>query len=155
MIKGKCILTIVLIICLIFIIFYFIYLSRLDTQYAIDFANVFRNYNIDDIDQYFSDDTLILCNGKKEYYKEVRKNVIKVCESKQYQFKNGSSYGYSEDKILNNIINIKIYLHGELKGKSFGDCLINMKLKRTKLFDFKIVSVECNEPIFEYLFFNN
>ncbi len=134
---------------------YKIYLNTIDTRYAVHFAEVFMNYDIQEIDEYFSDDTIFVCNGVQKTYKEIRNNVQLACNEKKYEFNTGSSYGYGNDKFTNKIQNINVLLHGKYNGENFGDCNISMKIKKEGLFLFSVDSVECDDKIFEYLFFGD
>lgn len=152
--KKIFIILIIVVIIFVIVVRYIWYLNQIDTQYAVRFSKVFKEYNINDIDNYLSQDTKIICNDKSKTYKELRNNVILSCNEKRYLFHDGSSYGYGNNKFINNTQNIKIRLYGELDGDSIGECIIFMQLERIGLFKFKIVAIECDEPIFEYLFFN-
>lgn len=47
------------------------------------------------------------------------------------------------------------YLFGNLDGQNIGEVNILMGLRKNGLFKFKIASLECDEAIFEYLFYGN
>ena len=130
---------------------YTIYLSRIDTKYAIDFSNAFAQYDIDCVDNYLSEDTEIIFRGSKKTYKELRNNVIIACNNKRYSFT--SSYGHGNDKFTDDVQKIKVYLFGKLDSISIGEVNISMKLQREGLFDFKIISLECDDPIFGHIFY--
>jgi len=131
------------------------YIKTIDTKFATSFSKAFMNYDINDIDEYLSMDTLIICNGKNNTYEDLRANVISACNDKRYLFSNGSSYGYGSDKFINDIQNVNIKLYGRLDGNDIGECNVAMKLRRNGLLQFKIDIIECDEPIFEHLFYAN
>ncbi len=145
----------VIVIIVIFLVGYIYYIKSADTRFAINFAEAFRNYNINDVDEYLSKDTLIICNGKSKTYGNLRENVISACNEKKYLFSQGSSYGYGSDRFIDGIQYVDIKLYGELNGEDIGECNLSMKLKKEGLFRFKIDTIECDEPIFEYLFYSN
>lgn len=132
---------------------YKIYIDTIDTRYAVNFAKVFMGYDINDIDKYFSADTVFICNEEQKEYSEIRENIEIACSKKVYKFSEGGSYGYGNDKFINGKQSIKVLLHGEIDGENFGDCDINITLKKTRLFSFSIDIVQCNDKIFRYLFF--
>ena len=144
-----------IVIIIILIAGYVYYIKTVDTIFAINFSESFRNYNIYDIDNYLSKDTLIICNGKSSSYDNLRENVISACNEKKYLFSDGSSYGYGNDKFIDGIQYVDIKLYGELNGKDIGECKLSMRLKKEGLFRFKIDTIECDEPIFDYLFYSN
>ena len=58
---------------------YILFLNRVDTRYAVDFSNVFSTYDINIIDNYLTDKTIIKCNKKHATYAELRNNVEFAC----------------------------------------------------------------------------
>lgn len=140
-------------IILIFIAVYKVNLSKVDTKYAADFSKVFASYDIDAIDNYLSENTEIISCGKAENYKTLLDNVIIACKEKRYLFPQGSSYGYGNDKFANGIQNINIFLFGKFDEADIGEVNIKMQLKKVGLFKYEIFSLECDDAIFEYLFY--
>lgn len=132
---------------------YILFMNRIDTKYAVDFSNVFSTYDINSINNYLIDETIIICNSKHTKYAELRNNVEFACKERKYQFE--SSYGHGNNKFKNNVQKITVYLFGMLDGESIGEVNILMSLKKIGLFKFEIVSLECDEAIFEYLFYGN
>ena len=132
---------------------YIFFINRIDTKYAIDFSKVFSTYDINRINNYLTDETVIICNNKYAKYAELRNNVERACKERKYKF--DSSYGHGNNKFENNIQKITVYLFGQLDGSSIGEVNILMTLKKIGLFKFRIVSLECDEAIFEYLFYAN
>ncbi len=139
--------VILLILCL----GYMIFINRIDTEYAIDFSNVFSTYDIDNINNYLTDETIIICNNRHAKYAQLRDNVEIACREKRYQFYN--SYGHGNNKFKNSLQEITVYLFGKIDDKSIGEVNMFMNLKRNGLFKFEIVSLQCDAPIFEYIFF--
>lgn len=144
-----------IVIIIIPIVGYVYYIKTVDTRFAVNFSEAFKDYNIDDVDKYLSKDTLIICNGQSSIYENLRENVISACNEKKYLFSDGSSYGYGNNKFIDGVQYVDIKLYGELNGKDIGECNLSMKLKQEGVFRFKIDTIECDEPIFEYLFFSN
>lgn len=137
-----------------FIVGYNVYIKTIDTKYAVKFAQAFKNYDINDIDKYFSKDTQFIYKENKKTYNELRKNIEKACNEKIYEFSDGSSYGYGNDKFINNLQTVNVKLHGKISQNSFGDCSITMILRKKGLFSFAVDSLECNEDVFGQMFFN-
>lgn len=142
-------------IVVILVVGYVYYTKSVDTRFATNFFEAFMNYNIDDVDKYLSKDALIICNGKSNTYENLRGNVASACNEKKYLFSDGSSYGYGNDKFIEGIQTVNVKLYGKLYGKDIGEVNIILKLKKIGLFKFEIISLECNEMIFEYLFYGN
>ena len=139
----------------VFMVGYVYYYNSIDTKYAIDFSKAFKDYDISDVDEYLSKNTIIVCNGKKNTYDNLRTNVLSACNEKKYLFSNGSSYGYGNDKFIEGIQCVDVKLYGKLNDESIGEANILLKLKKIGLFKFEIIYLECDEPIFEYLFYGN
>lgn len=135
------------------VLIYVYYINSIDTRYAINFSKTFMNYDIQEIDKYLSNETIIICNGKKDTYENLRANVILACNEKKYLFEKDSSYGYGDNKFINGIQHININLYGKLNGRDMGECNIAMKLKRNGILNFMVDSLACDEQIFEYLFY--
>ena len=132
---------------------YILFVNTIDTKYAIDFSNVFSTYDIDKINHYLTDETIIICNNKRAKYAELRNNVEIACREKRYRF--DSSYGHGNNTFKNSVQEITVYLYGTLDNKNIGEANVLMRLRRMGLFKFEIVSLECDEPIFEYIFCGN
>ena len=142
-------------VAVILVVGYVYYTKTIDTKFAIGFSEAFMNYDIHDVDKYLSEDTLIICNGKNNTYEDLRANVISACNKKRYLFRTGSSYGYGNDKFIDDIQIINIKLYGKLDGKDIGECNVSMELRRKGLLHFEIDTITCDDPIFEYLFYAN
>jgi len=132
---------------------YQIYTSGIDTKYAIKFSQVLQTYDIDVIDAFFSENTLIICNEKASTYRELRDNIVLACNEKLYRFDNGSSYGHGNDRFPNGVQTIMVHLFGELNNKPFEECTFEMVLKKVGVFSYEIESIKGDFSIFEYLFF--
>ena len=59
-----------------FIVGYNVYIKTIDTKYAVKFAQAFKNYDINDIDKYFSKDTQFIY---KELYIKKTKRLTMNC----------------------------------------------------------------------------
>ena len=152
--KIYCILLTILTCILIISIFvYEFYLNQVDTKYAIEFANVLKTYNIDDIDKFFSGNTKIVYNGKHTSYNKIRNNIILACKEKKYVFSKGSSYGYGNDSFIDGYQDVGIRLYGTLNGESIGECNVKMKIKKSNIFSFEVESIESDNIIFGYIFY--
>lgn len=132
---------------------YILFMNGVDTKYAVDFSNVFSTYDINSINNYLTDETIISCNNKHAKYAELRNNVELACRERKYQF--DSSYGHGNNKFKNNVQEITVYLFGKLNNESMGEINVLMSLRKTGFLKFEITSLECNEVIFEYLFYGN
>ena len=132
---------------------YYFYLKQIDTKYAIEFSKVFKTYNIDVIDSFFSENTRIVYNGKQTTYNKIRNNIILACKERKYVFSDGSSYGYGNDTFIGGYQDVGIRLYGTLNGESIGECNIKLKLKKINLFLFEIESIESDDMIFGYIFY--
>lgn len=132
---------------------YVLFINRIDTKYAVNFSEVFSTYDMDKINYYLADETVIICNNKRTKYAELRGNVENACSEKKYRFDN--SYGHENNRLENNVREIRVYLYGTLDGKNIGEANVLMRLRKIGLFKFEIVSLECNEPVFEYIFYGN
>jgi hypothetical protein len=130
---------------------YKFYLSTVDSKYAATFWCAFQNYDIEEVDNYLSKDTVIICNGKQGLYQDLRENLAEAFEDRKFIFYD--SYGYGNDTFLNGIQQVKIFLYGQLNERKIDECVINMTLRQVGLFKFKIETIECNETIFDYLFY--
>ena len=130
-----------------------LFVNRIDTKYAVDFSNVFSTYDINRIDSYLTNETVIICNNKYAKYAELRKNVKVACKERKYQFE--SSYGHGNNKFKNNVQEITVYLYGKLNEQNLNEVNVLMCLKKTGWFKYEIVSLECDDDIFEYLFYGN
>ena len=152
--KKLCITLIILVVAVIIFVFvYKVNISQIDTKYAVNFSKVFQTYDINVVDSYFTKDTCIIYNGKQTTYDKVRNNIVIACKEKKYNFSEGSSYGYGNDKFINGVQDVGIRLYGNLCGEKTGECKIKIKLRKTGLFSFEIESVESNDEIFGYIFF--
>ena len=142
-----------ILVLIIFCTGYKIYLISVDTKYAIKFAEVLSSCNVDEYDSFFNDNTEFIYGERRVTYKQTREHIADVFKSNSNNFKI-NSYGHGNDEFINGIQDIQIYLSGTFNGERISDCIIYMKLKRG-LFSFEVVSLECQEPIFEYLFFGD
>lgn len=151
--KRLLLICIIVLIAAILIAGYDYYTKTIDTKFAIGFSKAFKNYDIHDVDMYLSEDTIVICNGKNDMYKDLRENVIAACNEKRYVFNTGSSYGYGNSKFIDDIRNVNIKLYGEFDGQSIGECNVSIELRRIGLLNFEIKTIACDNPIFEYLFY--
>lgn len=144
----KCCIIVVLMILIIYVI---IYIITIDTRYAVKYAEVFGSYNINEVDQYLSEDTKITYMGKTDNYKNLRNNVISAFEKREYKMKKGYSYGYGDDIYINKTQNVGI--------QAYVDCdkyvsnYVSMNIKRNWLIFHEIESLSSDDDFFGYLFF--
>lgn len=125
--------------------------QQIDTKYAIEYAQVFGSYDIEKVDQYLNKETLITYDGVTETYENLRNNVIAAFEEKQYEMRNGSSYGNGDDLFVTGVqtIGIQVYIESEEYHSDF----VSMELERHWLVFYKIKSITSNDNFFGYLFF--
>jgi len=142
--------TVLVVIVVIAIIIY-VYSKKVDTQYAVEYAQVFGSYDIKKVDQYLNEETLITYDGMTDTYKNLRDNVIIALEEKQYEMPNDSSYGHGDDCFVNGVqtIGIQAYINSELYSSEF----VSMELERHWLIFYKIKSITSSDDFFGYLFF--
>ncbi|MBR2743581.1 MAG: hypothetical protein IKD89_08330 [Clostridia bacterium] len=143
----------VIVIVVLLILIYTFSLTQIDTKYAVRFGDVFSSYDIEKIDEYLSEDTIIICNGKSACYKEVRDNVYIACSESPRKFNIISSYGHGDDIFIFGPQKVEVFLGGDFKGNGFDIPSLNIYVKQTSPFTFKITKLESDEPMFDYMFF--
>ena len=153
--KKKITIIIILLAILALVIAYFYNYFTIDTRYAKEFAEVFYDYNIEEIDEYLSSNTRIIYRGEEDTYLNCRKNVLIACEKKEYAFEQDSSYGYGNNTFENGKQQISIRLMGMFKDVNIGECDILMTLSRDNMFSYSIESIECDSDVFGYIFFGD
>jgi uncharacterized membrane protein len=147
----KFILIVVLIIVVAIAIIIYVYSKKVDTKYAIEYAQVFGSYDIKKVDQYLNEDTLITYGGVTETYKNLRDNVVVAFEEKQYEMPNDSSYGHGDDHFVNGVqtIGIQAYINS---GEYFSE-FVSMEIERHWIVFYNIKSLTSSDDFFGYLFF--
>ena len=150
------ILSSILLLCLaIFIVGDIFATSRIDVIWARKLSEVMSSNDISKIDEYFTDDAVIVCNDKKGDYSSLRNNVVRACEEKRYNI--SSSYGNGNNLFIFGVQKIGIYVYGEFHGDGESEyanyCWVDIKLKRTGLFTFAVSYLESNTVAFEHIFF--
>lgn len=146
----KFIIIATLIVIVIAIVIY-VYSKKVDTKYAIEYAQVFGSYDIKKVDQYLNKETLITYDGVTETYENLRNNVIAAFEERQYGMPNDSSYGHGNDRFVTGVqtIGIQVYINSEEYSSEF----VSMELERHWFVFYKIKSITSNDDFFGYLFF--
>ena len=150
--KGKkmaLILTIALVAC--GTLWYATYAMQLHTKYAKEYADVFGSYDMYKVDQYLSDDTIIVYKDRRALFKDLRANVVAAFHEKQYEMPQGSSYGHSGNWFArgNQTIGIQTYVISDEYSSDF----VSMEIKRRGLFSYCIQSITSSDDFFGYLFF--
>lgn len=130
----------------------YVYLLKVDTIFAQKFSKVMNSHDIAQIDKYFTDDTIFICNGKSDTYVNLKKNIMNTSKEKKFTF---YSYGNGDNKFVNNLQEVSIIVYGTYNNHNIGEGLIEMTLKKSGLFKITIESVKCDDPFFEAIFFNN
>lgn len=127
------------------------YLLKVDTIFAHNFSKVMNSYDITEIDSYFSNDTMFICNDKSGTYAELKNNIEKACKDGVLVI--FDSYGSGDNKFVNNLQEVSIMVYGQYNNKYVGEGFLTMTLKKTGLFKITIESVECDDAFFEAIFF--
>lgn len=127
------------------------YLSKSDTKLAQKFSQVMNSYDITQIDNYFSNDTLFICNGKSDTYANLKNNIATACKNKKFVFYD--SYGHGTDRFVNNLQNISVIVYGAYNNNDIGEGSIELTLRKSGLSRITIESVKCNDSFFEAIFF--
>lgn len=121
-----------------------------DTDYAIKYSEVFGSYDINEVDKYLDEDTLIVYKGMTKTYKELRNNIIKAFNEKKYVMHN-DSYGHGNNKFVDGIQEIGVLTYVEYNEKRSEDVIL--ELERKGLFSYRIRSLKSEGRFFGYLFF--
>lgn len=128
-----------------------VYLEKIDTKYAIEYAQVFGSYDIKKVDRYLNEETLITYGEVTDTYKNLRDNVISAFKKKEYEMSNDSSYGHGADCFISRIqtIGIQVYINS----KEYSSEFVSMELERQMLVNYRIKSLTSIDDFFGYLFF--
>ena len=129
----------------------YIYAGKVDTKYAIEYAQVFGSYDIRRVDQYLNEDTVITFDEYSDTYKNLRGNVIAAFEEQKYTMGEGSSYGHGDDVYNNGVqtVGIQTYIDSELYSSDY----VSMELKRRWFVCYEVQSLTSSDDFFGYLFF--
>jgi hypothetical protein len=137
------------------IVGYNLIMTQIDVIWSEKLSEVMSSNDISKIDEYFTDDAVIVCNDKKGDYSSLRNNVVRACEEKRYNI--SSSYGNGNNLFIFGVQKIGIYVYGEFHGDGESEyanyCWVDIKLKRTGLFTFAVSYLESNTVAFEHIFF--
>lgn len=139
------------IIALLLVLGIYIYAQKIDTIYAIRYARVFGSYDINEVDRYLNEDTLLTYKGLTDSYKNLRKNVIIAFGERVYDMPEGSSYGSGNDCFIDGIqtVDIQAYVDSNTYSSEF----VSMEIRRKWLVSYEVVSLTSNDDFFGYLFF--
>lgn len=139
--------AIIIIIILIMGMQYYISMA-ISTKYAIKYNEVFGSYDINEVDRYLNEETLITYKGITKSYKELRSNIVKAFEEKKYKM--GSSYGNGSGSFIGGVQEVGIQTYVE---SSYHSNFVIMELECHGLFFYKINSIKSEDSFFGYLFF--
>ena len=142
--------TTILIIGILSIIIY-INSKTIDTKYATKYAQVFGSYDIGNVDKYLNSETLITYNGITDTYGNLRNNVIKAFEMKEYKMTEGYSYGHGDDIFINGIQNIGIQSY--VDSDKYSSNFVSMDIERRWFIFYRVKTMSSNDDFFAYLFF--
>lgn len=148
--KNKILISIAVLMCL--ILSYQLCITSIDTRYAKQLSKVLQTYDIGKIDDFFDQDTQFIYQGTCASYQEIRPNLVAACKEQKYFFSSGSSYGYGNNHFVRGIQKVHVSLHGTWNQIPFGDCKIEMKIQKKGILSFRISSLECDDPVFGYIF---
>jgi len=134
-------------------VLYVAYLHSVGGVYAEKYSEVFGSYEIDKVDNFLDNNTILYFKGESKTYAELRKNVIKAFDEKIYSMPQISSYGSAYGKFANYVQEVGICTFGDYKGRFFEGVI--MEIERTSLFSFsfRVKSLKSNDKFFGYLFF--
>lgn len=153
--KKKILLIILYLSCFIFlclVVFAYLFVeSKMDTYYAIKYAEVFGGFDIDRVDRYLSEDTLIIYNDKADTYKNLRGNVISAFEDKKYRMSNSYGSSMDEDFDLKKTRNVGIMAYA--KSDLYDSDYVEIELERRWLFFHKITAMTSQDTLFGYIFY--
>ena len=150
--KVVLIISIIFIVCiLIAYLIINVYLLKADTIFAQKFSQVMNSYDMTEIDKYFSNDTVFVCNGRSGTYADLKNNIANACNGKNFVF---SSYGNGNNKFANNYQKVHVVVFGTYDNNNIGEGLIELTLKKSGLFKITIKSVKCDDSFFEAIFFS-
>ena len=147
----KFILIAIVVAIVVLIVSIYVYSKRVDTKYAIEYAQVFGSYEIKKVDQYLAKETLITYNGVTDTYENLRGNILSAFEEKLYELPKDSSYGHGDDAFIKGIqtIGIQVYVNSTEYSNEF----VSMELERRWGISYNIRSITSNDDFFGYLFF--
>lgn len=134
-----------------FVIYYF-YLQGIDTRYAIKYSQVLGSYDINQVDKYLNEETVVSYDGVSKSYKELRKNVINAFEKKGFKMIENSSYGSGNNKFLGGVQEVYIQSYVDYNNKS-REVPVIMQIKIKGINKFIVKSLSSNDDFFGYLFF--
>ena len=145
------IIKILMVIVFIFLGGIYVYSNKVDTKYATEYAQVFGSYNIEKVDRYLNENTLITYKNITKPYKDLRKNVISAFDSKLFEMANGASYGHGNNCFFNGVqsVGVQTYVISERYNSEF----VSMELERHGLVFYKVKSLTSSDDFFGYLFF--
>ncbi len=134
------------------ILAYGFYLQSIDTRYAIMYSQVFGSCDINKVDKYLNEETIISYNGVSKSYKEIRGNVINAFKNKKYEMVENSLYGSGNSSFFSrtHLVNIQSYVDDS--NKSF-EVPIIMGIEIKGINKFSVKSLSSHHDFFGYLFF--
>lgn len=133
-------------------IIYYIFLQGVDTRYAIKYSQIFSSYDIKQVDQYMTEDTIISYNGISKTYGQLRHNISVAFESKNFKMQDGSSYGSGDNKFINGVQVVNIQSYVDHNNQSI-EVPIIMQLEKKGINKFAVRSLSSDSEFFGYLFF--
>lgn len=148
--KKNIIITLTAVLFVIGVTAYFVYMDKVDTIYAINYAKCFSNYDIAQVDRFLDESTLINYKGTEKAYSELRDNVINALQEKRFVMTEGGSYGYGDGFSKGTQV-VGIENHVEVDGKTREDH-IKMTLKHIGPI-ITVKSLSSDDEFFGYLFF--
>ena len=134
------------------ILAYSFYLHGIDTEYAIRYSQIFGSYDINRVDKYLNEETVISYNGQSGSYKELRENVIHAFRNKQFTMAENSSYGHRTNSLFNRVYEVNVQSYVNHNNKSI-EVPITMRLEVNGINKFSVKSLSSNNDFFGYLFF--
>ena len=135
-------------------LFYLVYLGDHDTLYAAMLSTVLSDYDIQMVDDFLDEDTLITYGDRVDTYKNLRHNVIAAFEAKDFMFHPDSSYGHDRTPFfypITRTVGVNIFVHDTEYTGAYGE----MKLVLNGLTTYRVKSLTFlpDEDFWGYLFF--
>jgi len=136
---------------IIIIISVLVYSKKVDTKYAIEYAQVFGSYDIKRVDRYLNKQTQITYGGVTETYEMLRENVLVAFEEKLFEMPMGSSYGHGNDLFISGIQRIGIQSY--VTSAKYSSEFVSMEIERHWYVSYSVKSITSDDDFFGYLFF--
>lgn len=137
---------------LVVFVFYKMYIDTLDMEYATEYSRVFGSCDINEVDSYFKESTVIESAKNSGTYKDLRNHIINAFRENRFVMPEGSSYGNGDNVFRQGIQTISVQSYVLFDGESI-EIPITIELQRTGINMFEIKKISSSHQFFDYLFF--